>query len=168
MAIGGGIVWKRLRQGLVIGLVAGVIAALADQLFAPYWQSSEVAIPTLLESMGAPPLEVGVLYGGLTEEVMMRWGLLSAILWALLKILPRSPAVWLAAIVAGLLFSMGHLPAVIASGAELTTPLVARILGFNTALGVLYGLLYARKSLFSAAAAHAGTHIGVFCLSLIW
>ena len=166
--LGAPIVWKRLRQGLVVGLLAGVIAAAADQLLAPQWQDPEATIPTLLESTGTLPLAVGILYGGLTEEVMMRFGLLSAALWALLKILPRTPAVWLAAIFAGLLFAVGHLPAVVASGAELTAPLVARILGINTALGVLYGLLYVRKSLFAAAAAHAGTHVGVFCLSLLW
>lgn len=166
--LGAPIVWSRLRQGLLIGVLAGVVAAAADQLLAPHWQDPEAAIPTLLESTGALALAVGILYGGLTEEVMMRFGLLSAALWALLKFVPRNIAVWLAAIVAGLLFAMGHLPAVVVSGADLTLPLVARILGFNTALGVLYGLLYVRKSLFTAAAAHAGTHIGVFCLSLLW
>jgi membrane protease YdiL (CAAX protease family) len=166
--LGAPIVWKRLWLGLVIGLLAGITAAAADQLLAPHWQTPETAIPTLLESTGALPLAVGILYGGLTEEVMMRFGLLSAALWALLKFLPRNAAIWLAALFAGLLFALGHLPAVLASGTDLTAPLVARILGFNTALGLLYGLLYARKSLFAAAAAHAGTHLGVFCLSLLW
>ncbi len=151
----------------MIGLLAGIIAAAAGQLLAPYWQTPETAIPTLLESAGALPLAVGILYGGLTEEVMMRFGLLSAALWDLLKFLPRNAAVWLAALFAGQLFAMGHLPAVLESGADLTAPLILRILGINTALGLLYGLLYVRKSFLTGAVAHAGTHLGVFCLSLL-
>ena len=165
--LGAPIVWKRLWQGLVIGLLAGLVAAAADQLLAPHWQTHETAIPTILESTGALPIAVGILYGGLTEEVMIRFGLLSAVLWALLKFLPRNATVWLAALFAGLLFAMGHLPAVVASGADLTAPLILRILCINSALGLLYGLLYVRKSFLTGAVAHAGTHLGVFCLSLL-
>jgi membrane protease YdiL (CAAX protease family) len=157
-----------LRLGLVTGLVGGLLAAVIDQFSAPLWQTADLTIPTLLDGAGPMQLILGVLYGGLTEEIMLRWGLLSLLFWALAKALPRGAACWIAVIAAAFLFAAGHLPAVLASGAELAPALLIRILGLNAALGIVYGLLYVRKSLGAAMAAHAGTHLAVFLLGLVW
>lgn len=157
-----------LRQGLVAGLVAGLLAAVIDQASAPLWQTTNLAIPTLLDSAGPMQLIFGGLYGGLTEEIMLRWGVLSLLFWALAKALPRRAALWIAVIAAAFLFAAAHLPAVLASGAELTPALLVRILGLNAALGIIYGMLYFRKSLGAAMAAHVGTHLAVFALGLVW
>ncbi len=157
-----------LRQGLAVGVVAGLLAAVIDQFTAPIWQTADLAIPTLLDSAGPTQLILGGLYGGLTEEIMLRWGLLSLLLWALAKVLPREAALWIAVIAAAFLFAAGHLPAVLASGAELAPALLVRILGLNAALGIVYGLLFVRKSLGAAMSAHFGTHLAVFLLGSVW
>lgn len=157
-----------LRQGLVAGLVAGLAAAAIDEAFAPVWQTADLALPTLLEGAGPMQLLLGGLYGGLTEEIMLRWGVLSLLFWLLAKALPRGAALWIAVIAAAFLFAAAHLPAVLASGAELAPALLIRVLGLNAALGIVYGLLYVRKSLGAAMAAHAGTHLAVFALGLVW
>jgi len=157
-----------VRQGLAVGIVAGLLAAVIDQASAPIWQTADLAIPTLLDSAGPTQLILGGLYGGLTEGIMLRWGLLSLLFWALAKVLPREAALWIAVIAAAFLFAAGHLPAVLASGAELEPALLVRILGPNAALGIVYGLLFVRKSLGAAMAAHSGTHLAVFLLGSVW
>jgi hypothetical protein len=106
----------------------------------------------------------GLLYGGLTEEAMMRWGLLSLVAWALLRLArrpldARAPLAYAIAIVlTAILFGAGHLPAA-AMVAPLDAALVTRILLLNGVAGVVYGALFWRRSLESAMAAHMSTHV---------
>lgn len=158
------------RLAVAVGLVlAGFIAA-ADQIWAdalgPGWQrlSAEAAARPWL-----PTLLLGMLYGGLTEEVVMRWGMMGLVAWGLMAMRPRrtrqpaqtpSPLVaWVAIAVAGAAFAAGHLPA-LAQGGELNGPLLARTLGLNLLAGMAYGWLFWRRGLECAMLAHASTHLG--------
>ncbi len=156
-----------LAGSLAGGAVLGVVLALLDRAAAPAlgpaWQA-------LLEQADRAPawpgLAVGLSYGGLAEEVMMRWGLMSLTVWLLTRLAGRSahgPSQihYLAGIVlAALAFAAGHLPAV-AMAADLTPALVARTLALNAAAGLVYGVLFWRSGLEAAIAAHAGSHLGI-------
>ena len=114
---------------------------------------------------------IGVLYGGLAEEVAMRWGLMSLVLWGISRVsrlssrlstdtpVASTTAAWMAIVVAAIVFAAGHLPA-LAHSVELTGPIVARTLGLNLLAGIAYGWLFWRRSLESAMLAHAATHVG--------
>jgi membrane protease YdiL (CAAX protease family) len=117
-----------------------------------------------------PGLLAGVLYGGLTEEVMMRWGLMTLVVWGALRLFARgdtrarphdrrSSAICVTAIVVvALVFAAGHLPAA-AAMAPLTSLGITRILSLNTIAGMLFGWLYWRRSLEAAMIAHASVHV---------
>ncbi|TXC67001.1 CPBP family intramembrane metalloprotease [Piscinibacter aquaticus] len=116
-----------------------------------------------------PALAIGMLYGGLAEEVMMRWGVMSLLAWALWRAGRRSSAsetqpsrrvVWAAIGASALVFALAHLPAV-AQSAPLSPALVARTLALNALGGIVYGWLYWRRGLESAMLAHASTHAGL-------
>lgn len=149
--------------------VAGVIAA-ADAawrpLLSPHWQA--VLGPS---AFSWKQLLVGMLYGGLTEEIMLRWGVMAGLAWLLHKLFARRAAqapawvVALAAVLAAGLFAAGHLPAVMAMG-ELDAAMVARTLTLNMVAGLVYGWLFWRNTLEAAMAAHAATHAG-FALSAL-
>lgn len=149
--------WRAAAAGLVLGLaLAGVDAAIAPQL-GPRWQQLAAA-----GGSGAA-LAVGLLYGGVAEEVMLRWGAMSLLAWVLLRVAgPRrhAMAMALAAVLAAALFGAAHLPA-LAAQVEPTPALVARTLLLNGAAGLLYGWLYWRRHLEAAMAAHAATHLGM-------
>lgn len=84
--------WPRL---LVLGAAAGIVIALADHATRPFWQPGLLAPPSLVESWNATATIVGVLYGGVVEEILMRWGLMSLFVLFAWKILSRhepSPA----------------------------------------------------------------------------
>jgi hypothetical protein len=106
----------------------------------------------------------GVLYGGLTEEVMMRWGLMSLVAWAGLKLARRAPATRspviyaIAIVVVAVIFAAGHLPAASVI-APLDAALVIRILVLNGLAGIVYGGLFWRRSLEAVMTAHMATHV---------
>nr|WP_275939172.1 CPBP family glutamic-type intramembrane protease [Polyangium spumosum] len=108
---------------------------------------------------------MGVLYGGITEELLMRWGLATFLAWILYKIGGKPeepPAAWMlatAVALAAVLFGAGHLPAVIAQGIPLSPPVVARILVLNALAGLAFGWLYVRRSLEAAMLSHAAVHV---------
>jgi membrane protease YdiL (CAAX protease family) len=112
---------------------------------------------------------MGVLYGGVAEEVMLRWGAMSLIAWALVSLLrsqARTVSMALAVAVAALLFAAGHLPA-LAAQVDLTPAMVARTLMLNGVAGLLYGWLFWRRHLEAAMVAHACTHLGLAAWRLL-
>lgn len=65
----------------------------------------------------------------------------------------RGHAIWLAIVIAAVLFAAGHLPAV-AAVSPLTTALIARTLVLNSLAGIAFGWLYWRCGLEAAMVAH--------------
>jgi hypothetical protein len=115
-------------------------------------------------------LALGVLYGGVTEELLMRWGLVTLLAWGAHRLLRRSgqPPDWVfrsAIVVAALVFAAGHLPAA-AAVAPLTGVLVLRILLLNALAGLVFGWLYWRRTLETAMVAHASVHVAMFGVRL--
>lgn len=116
-------------------------------------------------------LLVGMLYGGLTEEIMLRWGVMAGLAWLMHKVFARHAAqvpdwaVVAATLLSAGLFAAGHLPAVMAMG-EVDAAMVARTLTLNMVAGLVYGWLFWRHTLEAAMAAHAATHLG-FALSAL-
>jgi membrane protease YdiL (CAAX protease family) len=94
-----------------IGVMAGLVPWFLFKVFEP-------ALPSaFLEAAPAhdPPLLVRLLYGGITEEVLVRWGLMSWLAWLVARFSRQSEhrerrARWAAMVVASLLFGAGHLP----------------------------------------------------------
>lgn len=170
-----GSAWSKLRPqvlpSLLLGAAAGAVVLLVDgavfRLLMPAWFASAAA----LEPEPWAGLLVGVLYGGITEELLLRWGLMTLIAWALWRLLRRrhvlpGNGVMLAAIVlAALLFGAAHLPAA-AQIAPLEALSVTRVLLLNFIPGVVFGWLFWRWHLEAAMLAHAGTHLALFAARL--
>jgi hypothetical protein len=171
--------WARLAPHLPAaiawGLAVAVLLHLADRAFTPLLGEQWAAVQARAEgpvSLGG--LAAGVLYGGFTEEVMMRWGVMGLVVWLGLRLsrqrdraaaqggpppAPGAAVAWVGILVAALLFGAAHLPAV-AVLSEVTPLLVVRTVGLNMIGGIVYGWLFWRRNLESAIAAHAATHVG--------
>lgn len=154
-----GEVLRRQLPAAVIG--AAVVAAilLAYQQF---------VAPSLAEGSEAGarlaafelPLVTRLLYGGIVEEVMTRWGLVSLFVWLLARRRDAAPAsaYWLAIALAAALFAAGHLPALFLAAGDPPLGLVAAVLAGNFVPGLVFGWLYWRRGLEAAIVAHAGAH----------
>jgi membrane protease YdiL (CAAX protease family) len=158
------------RAALAVGTTLAVVIAVVDAALAPWlgaaWQQ---VVAQANAAQWLPALLLGVLYGGITEEVVMRWGLMGLVAWGTMAVRrrargsssgqPSALVAWLAIATAAAVFAAGHLPA-LAHSVELSGPVVARTLGLNLLAGIAYGWLFWRRSLETAMLAHATTHVG--------
>ena len=154
-------------RSLLVGLVLGVAITVLDRLVAPLLGAAWQALVQRHEAVPAwRALAIGTLYGGLAEEVMLRWGVMSALAWLLAQAFGARPVAFvLAALLAALVFGAAHLPA-LAQEIALTPAIVARTVALNTLAGFAYGLLFWQRGLEAAMLAHAATHLG-FALARI-
>ena len=159
-----------LRPQLPSGLVAGVLGGIL--LFAAF-RYAPGAVAELQERFTIP-IVARVLYGGVTEELLLRWGLMTALVWLAWRFVQRrhgpvrAGLVRLAIAVSALMFAAGHLPAASVLLGTMNVPVVAFVIGLNTALGLLFGYLYWRYGLESAMIAHAMAHLVSFVATLLW
>lgn len=132
-------------------------------LFAIGGYASPVALAGV-EPQFTVPLLARVLYGGITEELLLRWGAMTLLVWLAWRFLqrrqdaPRAGYVWLAIVASALLFGAGHLPAVAVHLDTWTPEVVLFVMGANGVFGVLFGYLFWRYGLEAAMIAHALTH----------
>jgi membrane protease YdiL (CAAX protease family) len=173
-------IWQRLRNdvGLAvgIGIIGGVLIIVLEAVMMPFVAQDlpqsviGASRPTVLDVLAYVP--VRFLYGGITEELMLRFGLVSVLAFVEWRITgrqadgPQPGVVWAAIVVAAVLFGLGHLPA-LAQSVDLTLVLVARTVLLNAVAGVFFGWLYWRRSLEAAMVAHASFHVPLVVLSLV-
>jgi hypothetical protein len=142
------------------GVAAGLAVVLGDAAFAAL-APREMAVLHLPPERHLQALTLGLLYGGITEEIIMRWGLMSLLAWALLRLgLPRGAALAAALAASSVLFAAAHLPALFPldpAGVVLLRTLVLNLLG-----GLVFGLVFLRHGLEAAMLAHAAAHLVIF------
>ena len=102
----------------------------------------------------------------------MRFFLLTLLAWLGSKIShtvegkPTAMVMWIAIVIAGLVFGIAHLPTAAAMGIQLTPLYIIRTLMLNSG-GIVYGWLYWKHGLESAMLAHFSTDIVVHVISVI-
>jgi hypothetical protein len=148
--------WRgALRDALPLALAGGGLAAAVLFVY-----SLGTASHFVEQSAGLDlPMVTRVGYGGVVEEILMRWGLMSALALAALKLgLQRPGALWAGNLASALIFAVGHLPALYAL---LDPPawLVAAVMLGNTSVGLIFGWVFARRGLEAAMIAHACAHL---------
>jgi membrane protease YdiL (CAAX protease family) len=157
-----------LRSQVFPGLIAGVLGGIL--LFAAF-RYAPAAVADLQDRF-AIPIVARVFYGGITEELLLRWGLMTALVWLAWRFLQqrrgpvRAGFVWLAIAVSALIFAAGHLPAASFLLGTMDVAVVAFVIGVNTAFGLLFGYLFWRYGLESAMIAHALAHAVSFLATL--
>lgn len=165
IARSGGVL-EALRPQLVPGLVGGCIGAAVLLGFYAFAPSALIAI----QPETPMPLPVRVLYGGITEEVLIRWGLMSAMAWAGWRVLnrdlqqPSSGVMWVAIALSAFVFGVSHLPSVAQSLPQLSGYLAAYITIGNALFGLVAGYLFWRYGLESAIVAHVSAHVLAFAV----
>jgi len=159
-----------LKPQLAPGLTAGVLGGMLLFALARYAPAALVGISDRF----SPPLLARILYGGITEEVLIRWGLMTVLVWLAWRLLqrrtgtPRPFYIWLAIMASALLFGAGHLPTAAALLGNLTGDIVLFIVGANTAFGVLFGYLFWRYGLEAAMIAHGTAHVVSYVADLLF
>lgn len=161
-ALAGGGDWRAaLAPQWLPGLAGGVAGALLLvllQALSPFPPEAQLA--------GAQPLAVRMLYGGITEELLVRFGLMSAVAVLLLRLwrrpqgAARQRLLYAAVCVSALAFAAGHLPYAASLVPSLTPAVLLYVLAGNALFGIIAGMLFLRRGLESAIIAHMLAHAG--------
>jgi membrane protease YdiL (CAAX protease family) len=144
--------------GSAVGLLLLAAEVVAPEI--PNGEAFEMTVELLLQS-----IPIRVLYGGITEELLLRWGVMAVValvLWTATGRRGERPSAaigWAAVTLAAVLFGVLHLPMAATIYGALTVEVVAFIVGANAVGGVGFGWLFWRYSLEAAMIAHAFAHV---------
>jgi len=161
----------QIVPGVLAGLGSGAAIVLAWVVAKPFLSAEFVA--GAAEFNRLMPAAMRLLYGGFTEELLVRWGVMTFLVWAAWRLAARiggrgkrastgtpSPVIYIGAIViSALLFGAGHLPIAGLLGGGLTLPLVIYVLVANSLFGIVAGFLYWKRGLEAAIIAHMFVHV---------
>jgi membrane protease YdiL (CAAX protease family) len=166
--------WIKIKSDLplaaAVGAATGLSIVVLDRLSQPWMPQALQVLQN--QPRGMSITLAGVLYGGITEELLLRWGLMSVLAWAGWRIfqrgedVPRAWLMWTAIVVSALLFGVGHLGAAVAL-VPLTFAVVVRTVLLNALAGMVFGYVFWRRSLEAAMVAHAGAHIAMTLVSVV-
>lgn len=156
-----------LKPQIIPGVIAGVASGVA---IVGIWVTAKPFLPEefvtrALEFNNFIPHAVRVLYGGLTEEILLRWGLMTFLVWLQWRVFQRGDGpprgiYFVAAIfVSAVIFGLGHLPIASLLAGALTAPIVAYVVAANSLFGIVAGFLYWRRGLEAAMLAHIFAHV---------
>lgn len=159
----------QIVPGLIGGLLGGVAVILIAAAFTPFLPPEVVS---LISNFGKfLPLPTRLLYGGIVEELLLRWGFMTLVVWAAWRLFqkgkdtPSSTIFVIAILISSLLFGIGHLPVAFMLVAEPTLALLSFVIVGNSAFGLIAGYLYWKKGLESAMIAHMLAHVEMFSAS---
>ncbi len=143
-----------LPAAIVSAIVAAVLVTYAKLTIGEFPDGAAAA---------SLPLAPRLLYGGISEEVLSRWAILSVILLGLIKLkVPATPAFWTANLLAALLFALGHFGVLFNVVENPSAFLITAVVIGNMVPGLLFGWLFASRGLEAAMLAHAGGHLIAF------
>lgn len=156
---------------IVPALLGGVAASLVLSL---YNMIQVNVIPQIyLADSTRMPVLTRLFYGGVTEELLMRWGTMSIITWLLWRLSggsdsgPSGAAVCVAIVLSALVFGVSHLPAAVSSGIR-QRPMLMLVVTGNALAATIFGWIFWQHGIESAIVAHFATHlIAMFTFELI-
>ena len=151
--------WQRpLLRGVPGAVAVAVTTAVILVAYGLGTQDAAVVTPQL-----DIPLIARLGYGGVGEEIIARWGLLTGFMALAMRLgRGRDAAFWIANAAAALLFALGHFGALFAMVAHPSAVLMAAVVLGNFVPAMGFGWLYRRHGIESAMLAHGGAH-ALFC-----
>lgn len=156
---------EQLKYGIIVGLIAGILIMVNSFLFAP-------AIPQEMNTL-ADKVQVTFLvrfgYGGFTEELLMRFGLMTLVVWIISKIRRKlsNPVYWSAIVFTSILFGLGHFPVIFKTVNDPSIFLLLHTLIGNSIGGLFCGWLYWKKGLEAAMIAHIFAHVAMVSITTL-
>lgn len=153
----------QIIPGVVTGLASGVAIVLTWVVAKPFLPPEFVARAEEFNTF--IPAAVRLLYGGFTEELLLRWGVMTFLVWLAWRLAQKGkgeprPIYFVGAIVvSAVIFGIGHLPIASALAGVLTLPMIIYVVTGNSIFGLVAGFLYWKKGLEAAIVAHMSAHL---------
>lgn len=122
-----------------------------------------------MNDFSMPSLMMRIFYGGIIEEILLRWNILSILVLLSIKIFKQNVqnTWWIAIIISAILFGCGHLPMYFATAIKPTISTIFLIIATNSYAGIFFGWIFKRFGLISAMIAHILFHVTWFLIHVI-
>lgn len=156
-----------LRSQLAPGVLGAFIGGASVLLTAALSKSflTTQTIETIGKFQRLIPMPTRLLYGGITEELLLRWGLMTLAVWIVWRVFQKrftkpTRICYIAAILfSSFVFGLGHLPVAVMLLPETTVAIVLFVIVANSAFGIVAGYLYWKWGLESSIIAHMLGHL---------
>lgn len=172
---------SKFRGVLVLSVIVGILFAvvaivLSYYVFSPLVEAELESLDITLPEVPQPSPWQSVLVSfsaGVNEEVMFRLFGVTVLAWLGSLVFhdskgrPTLAVLWIATILAAVLFGLAHLPMTIALGLPLTPLIVVRAVVLNGIGGILLSWLYWTRGLESAMVAHFAADIVMHVILVI-
>lgn len=160
----------QIIPGLIGGAIGGTLMLITLKAFMGYLPTEFLEKAARMDS--SLPLVTRLLYGGITEELLLRWGLMTLLVFGLWRVFQKNQEApesrWFvhAILISAFIFAIGHLPAAFSFSPRINAALVIYIIVGNAAFGLMAGYLYWKKGLESAMIAHTTAHLAAYFANL--
>ena len=147
--------WKNIVFSWVFGwILAGILTVIFGFLMKNY-------LPESLFVNNEMWIFARFLYGGIFEEILIRFGLMTFLVWIFYKIFKKKN-IWIygsAIIISSIIFGVGHLSVMKLLVWELSMIIIFYTIFGNFIPGLIFGYLYYKNGLEIAMIAHIVAHI---------
>ncbi|PID03073.1 hypothetical protein CSV67_06285 [Sporosarcina sp. P2] len=158
-----------IKLAIILGSIVAVVVIGFDYLFQPFLPDSLIET---LQPYTALHFISALLYGGVVEELIMRFGVMSLlvfIFWKLFNRKSKKPTNWifiLAIFISALIFALGHYSAT-SHMTEMTAFIWFRMILLNGIGGLFFGWIYWKHNLELAMLGHMFAHIVMNLIMLV-
>ena len=150
----------QIKEILLFGVAGGILTGIALSILGILKLISPSEFE-LLSGQLQLTLAARFLYGGITEEIFMRFGLMTLFVWLTAKLFKglKPQVYWIGIVLSSLIFAVGHFPIVFQTVGNPSIVMISYVLLGNTVGGLVFGWLYWKKGLESAFLAHIFAHV---------
>lgn len=150
---------EQIKFGVTVGLLTGILTNVTGLLF-------KTSLPQEFIELGNKVKITTIArfgYGGITEELLMRFGFMTFVVWVIFKITKKlgNSTYWTGIVLASIIFAIGHFPVVFNAVQNPTIPLLTYVLIGNSIAGLFFGWLYWKKGLEAAFIGHIFAHVAM-------
>lgn len=148
----------QIYAGVLLGFAGSIIFLIIYYKIIKEWLD-----PLTFEKMNdlrhSVGLGVRIFYGGIVEEILFRWGVMTLLVWIGLEFsIQKIYVLWLSILLTGILFGICHLPAYLINGCKKSSKFMVTVIGLNLFASVVFGWAFAKFGFCSAMIAHAVFH----------
>lgn len=150
---------EQVKYGIILGLITGILTTTVGLVFKSSLPQEFIELGNKIKITTIARFA----YGGLTEELLMRFGFMTLIVWLVFKVTKQlnNFTYWTGIILATILFAFGHFPVAFSAVSNPTISLLTYILVGNSIAGIFFGWLYWKKGLEAAFVGHIFAHVAM-------
>lgn len=159
----GPILIGQLPPAAIVAFGMAILLLFYGQITEPYFAASGSEFYAKIKALDQP-LITKILYGGVVEELLMRWAFMTFVVWLVWRLAgakfhPSQVMIWTGIVVAAIVFAVGHLPLLYAIAGQPPPWLIISVIIGNALPGLAMGWLFSLYGLEAAMAAHAFGHV---------